>query len=313
MLSGAFFTLEINRMEVLFIMEKLQLDYELNKQVKKEKVLWYKISYFEKKYGYCDKTNNDFSRMLGVSLATIKRWIKKLEKLGLILKVKSSFWDRKLFAIRPENKVENSVDNSTSEPTNEPTNEPIYNKEYKEIKDKNNLVVSNEVIKTEQEIIDTAIQVLNKMYPAEIVKEATSIFELAKNEKTISNIGGYLYGICKNLIKNKKSKAKKQKRKEEKYKAFIERQVNDFRRELEFTDFPTTEIDKMVKQYEENLMNPKSVPADYYHDWINEYKAEIGMNDNVDVSDVELINPNPNTPFSSVLNWMYDDTLQFEY
>ena len=164
-------------------MEKLQLDYELNKQVKKEKVLWYKISYFEKKYGYCDKTNADFSRMLGVSLATIKRWIKKLEKLGLILKVKSSFWDRKLFAIRPENKVENSVDNSTSEPTNEPTNEPIYNKEYKEIKDKNNLVVSNEVIKTEQEIIDNAIQVLNKMYPAEIVKEATSIFELAKNEK----------------------------------------------------------------------------------------------------------------------------------
>ena len=313
MLSGAFFTLEINRMEVLFIMKKLQLDYELNKQVKKEKVLWYKISYFEKKYGYCDKTNNDFSRMLGVSLATIKRWIKKLEKLGLILKVKSSFWDRKLFAIRPENKAENSVDNSTSEPTNEPTNEPIYNKEYKEIKDKNNLVVSNEVIKTEQEIIDTAIQVLNKMYPAEIVKEATSIFELAKNEKTISNIGGYLYGICKNLIKNKKSKAKKQKRKEEKYKAFIERQVNDFRRELEFTGFPTTEIDKMVKQYEENLMNPKSVPADYYHDWINEYKAEIGMSDNADVSDVELINPNPNSPFSSVLNWMYDDTLQFEY
>ena len=129
-------------------MEKLQLDYELNKQVKKEKVLWYKISYFEKKYGYCDKTNNDFARMLGVSLATIKRWIKKLEKLGLILKVKSSFWDRKLFAIRPENKVENSVDNSTSEPTNEPTNEPIYNKEYKEIKDKNNLVVSNDVINT---------------------------------------------------------------------------------------------------------------------------------------------------------------------
>jgi hypothetical protein len=37
MLSGAFFTLEINRMEVLFIMKKLQLDYELNKQVKKKK------------------------------------------------------------------------------------------------------------------------------------------------------------------------------------------------------------------------------------------------------------------------------------
>ena len=92
-------------------MKKLQLDYELNKQVKKEKVLWYKISYFEKKYGYCDKTNNDFARMLGVSLATIKRWIKKLEKLGLILKVKSSFWDRKLFAIRPKNKVKNSVYN----------------------------------------------------------------------------------------------------------------------------------------------------------------------------------------------------------
>ena len=294
-------------------MEKLQLDYELNKQVKKEKVLWYKIPYFEKKYGYCDKTNNDFSRMLGVSLATIKRWIKKLEELGLILKVKSSFWDRKLFAVRPENKAENSVDNSTGEPTNEPTNEPIYNKEYKEIKNKNNLVVSNDVIKTEQEIIDTAIQVLNKMYPAEIVKEATSIFELAKNEKTISNIGGYLYGICKNLIKNQKSKAKKQKRKEEKRKNYIEQQLNDFRRELEFTGFPTTEIDKMVKQYEENLTKSKSVPADYYHDWINEYKAEIGMNDNVDVSDVELINPNPNAPFSSVLNWMYDDTLQFEY
>ena len=58
MLSGAFFTLEINRMEVLFIMKKLQLDYELNKQVKKEKVLWYKISYFQERYGYCDKTNN---------------------------------------------------------------------------------------------------------------------------------------------------------------------------------------------------------------------------------------------------------------
>ena len=74
-------------------MAKLELSYEMERLLGRNRntvlALWYKIEYFQNKYGYCDKTNNDFSRMLGISLATVKRCITKLIELGLVSKVKS--------------------------------------------------------------------------------------------------------------------------------------------------------------------------------------------------------------------------------
>ena len=69
-------------------MKKLELSYEVNKALGRNRntvlSLWYKIAYFEEKYGYCDKTNTDFARMLDVSLSTIERSLRKLIKLGLV-------------------------------------------------------------------------------------------------------------------------------------------------------------------------------------------------------------------------------------
>ena len=84
-------------------MAKLELSYEMNKKLGRNRntilALWYRIEYFQNKYGYCDKTNPYFAEKLGISLATVKRCIAKLIELGLVTKVKSDFWHRKLFAV----------------------------------------------------------------------------------------------------------------------------------------------------------------------------------------------------------------------
>ena len=186
-------------------MSKLELSYEMNKELGRNRntvlALWYKIEYFQNKYGYCDKTNNDFSRMLGISLATVKRCIAKLIELGLVSKVKSDYWHRKLFAVRP-----------TTEPVNEPTSEPIYNKAYKDNKNKNNVVS----IKEEEEatLSETDIEILKDEFEEEIVSKSIHIFNMNKNEREIFNPFKYTRGICLNLIRNRKSLERKQAKKE---------------------------------------------------------------------------------------------------
>lgn len=185
-------------------MAKLELSYEMNKELGRNRntvlALWYKIEYFQNKYGYCDKTNNDFSRMLGISLATVKRCMTKLIELGLVSKVKSDYWHRKLFAVRP-----------TTEPVNEPVSEPIYNKAYKDNKNKNNVVSIKE---EEATLSETDIEILKDEFEEEIVSKSIHIFNMNKNEQKIFNPFKYTRGICLKIIRNRKNLERKQAKKD---------------------------------------------------------------------------------------------------
>ena len=196
-------------------MKKLELSYEMNRSLGRNRdtvlALWYKIEYFQNKYGYCDKTNPDFARMLGIGLATVKRCLAKLIELGLVSKVKSDYWHRKLFAIRP-----------IVEPINEPVSEPIYNKAYKNIKNKNNVVS----IKEEATLEKIEIEILKDEFEEEIVSKSIHIFNMNKNEQKIFNAFKYTRGICLNIIRNKKSLERKEAKKRKQLALFEELAAN---------------------------------------------------------------------------------------
>ncbi|MBP3904614.1 hypothetical protein [Turicibacter sp.] len=225
-------------------MAKLELTYEMEKALGRNRntvlALWYKIEYFQNKYGYCDKTNNDFSRMLGISLATVKRCMTKLIELGLVSKVKSDYWHRKLFAVRPATDVKNNV----SEPINDPTSEPIYNNVYKKIK-LNNVVSIKEEEATLNEI---EIEILKDEFEEEIVTKSIHVFNMAKNEQKIFNPFKYTRGICLNIIRNKKALERKQAKKE----AYEQKQLTLF--------------EEMAKNRKETI--PTTVDPNYYYDWM---------------------------------------------
>lgn len=195
-------------------MAKLELSYEVNKELGRNRntvlALWYKIEYFQNKYGYCDKTNTDFSRMLGISLATVKRCIAKLIELGLVSKVKSDYWHRKLFAVRPANDQQMTSEEPANEPVNEPISEPIYNKAYKNIKNINKVVS----IKEESTLSEMDIEILKDEFEEEIVSKSIHIFSMSKKEQKIFNPFKYTRGICLNIIRNRKKLERKQAKKE---------------------------------------------------------------------------------------------------
>lgn len=221
-------------------MAKLELSYEMNKELGRNRntvlALWYKIEYFQNKYGYCDKTNNDFSRMLGISLATVKRCMAKLIELGLVSKVKSDYWHRKLFAVRP-----------VSEPVNEPISEPIYNNVYKEIKNKNNVVSIKEEVAT---LSETDIEILKDEFEEEIVSKSIHIFNMNKKEKKIFNSLKYTRGICQKIIRNRKNLERKQAKKEA-----LERKQQAL-------------FEELAANRPKNLV--PAVDPSYYYDWMND-------------------------------------------
>ena len=194
--------------EVL-IMKKLELSYEVNKALGRNRntvlSLWYKIAYFEEKYGYCDKTNNDFARMLDVSLSTIERSLRKLIKLGLVSKVKFNYWQRKLFAVRPKSESDNKATETINEGTSEGISDGIYNIKDKNINNKYN-VVSIKDIKSQIKQIE--IDILKDEFESEVVDKALHI--LNQKEDQVFNPLKYTRGICLNIIKNKKSLARKE-------------------------------------------------------------------------------------------------------
>lgn len=198
-------------------MKKLELSYEVNKALGRNRntvlSLWYKIAYFEEKYGYCDKTNNDFARMLGISLATVKRSLNKLIELGLVRKEKPTYWQRKLYAIRPTLESDDTIAESTCEPRqpeNNPIEEPISEPIYINIKDKNinnkNKVVS--IKDMSPQIKNIEVEILRDEFDAEIVEKA--LYILDQKEDKVFNPLKYTRGICLNIIKNKKSLARKE-------------------------------------------------------------------------------------------------------
>ena len=194
--------------EVL-IMKKLELSYEVNKSLGRNRntvlSLWYKIAYFEEKYGYCDKTNNDFARMLDVSLSTIERSLRKLIKLGLVSKVKFNYLQRKLFAVRPKSESDNKATETINEGTSEGISDGIYNIKDKNINNKYN-VVSIKDIKSQIKQIE--IDILKDEFESEVVDKALHI--LNQKEDQVFNPLKYTRGICLNIIKNKKSLARKE-------------------------------------------------------------------------------------------------------
>lgn len=226
-------------------MAKLELSYEMERALGRNRktvlALWYKIEYFQNKYGFCDKTNPDFARMLGISLATVKRCLEKLIELGLISKVKSGFWHRKLFAVRPVTDVKNNV----NEPVSEPVSEPIYNKGYKNIKNKNNVVS----IKEETTLKEIEIEILKDEFEEEIVSKSIHVFNMAKKEKNIFNPFKYTRGICLNILKNKRSLERKQAKKE----AYEKKQLQLF---------------EEIAANRSKIETPAVVDPNYYYDWM---------------------------------------------
>lgn len=184
--------------------------------------LWYKIAYFEQKYGYCDKTNTDFARMLDVSLSTIERSLRKLIKLGLVSKVKFNYWQRKLFAIRPESESDNKAIETINEGTSEGISDGISDGIYINIKDKNinnkYNVVSIKDIKSQIKQIE--IDILKDEFESEVVDKALHI--LNQKEDKVFNPLKYTRGICLNIIRNKKSLERKEAKKQKQLALFEE-------------------------------------------------------------------------------------------
>ena len=207
-------------------MQKLKLSYEMETKLGRNRntvlSLWYKIAYFEQKYGYCDKTNTDFARMLDVSLSTIERSLRKLIKLGLVSKVKFNYWQRKLFAIRPESESDNKAIETINEGTSEGISDGISDGIYINIKDKNinnkYNVVSIKDIKSQIKQIE--IDILKDEFESEVVDKALHI--LNQKEDKVFNPLKYTRGICLNIIKNKKSLARKEAKKQKQLVLFEE-------------------------------------------------------------------------------------------
>ena len=207
-------------------MAKLELSYEMNKELGRNRktilALWYRIEYFQKRYGYCDKTNTYFADKLEVSLSTIERAMRKLVKLGLVLKVKSDYWHRKLFVVRPDLNASEQLPNSISEGINDGISDGIYNNENKG-KGKG-IVVSIKEAEVALERIE--IEILKDEFDEETVSKSIHIFNMNKNEQKIFNPLKYTRGICLNLIRNKKSLERKESKKRKQLALFEELATN---------------------------------------------------------------------------------------
>ena len=227
--------------------QKLQLSYEMETKLGRNRnmvlSLWYKINYFEQKYGYCDKTNPDFARMLDVSVRTIERALRKLIELGLVSKVKSSYWHRKLYAIRPEQEQvvnepvkeindSNSNDDTVLNSSNDPLYAIVYNNKYNKDKYNEYHTTTKEEVETpvKVEIKPIEVEILKDEFESEIVEKALYILE--QKEEKVFNPLKYTRGICLNIIKNKKSLARKEAKKQKQLALFEEikasRKRNDF-------------------------------------------------------------------------------------
>nr|DAI52382.1 MAG TPA: dissimilatory sulfite reductase D [Caudoviricetes sp.] len=246
--------------------EKLQLTEEQWNFINKKKLknrnyadsllsLWYRIEFYMKRYGFCDKTNKYFEKRLGLKPSSVKRYIDDLIKLGLVMRVRMGASERKLFAIRPkiEEKLTEDFGNKNAsktsfEPHNEPHIEPLYNKDIKS----SNLNLSKVCIKeTKNELSEMDIEILKCEYEEDIVMKSLHIFENAKNQKEIFNPLNYLKGICKKLLRNQKALARRIAKKEK-----LEREQQ-------------RKFEEMAQnRTEQPLYQP--IPDDYYYDWMND-------------------------------------------
>lgn len=269
--------------EVYFFMEKLQLTKEqwnyLNTKKNKKTILatFYKIEFLQQAQGYCDYTYPELAKMLKIGVSTLKRCITELQNLGLLIKTKAHFWDKKLVAVRPKIEEKSNVENiekSTSEPLSGPTSGLIYINSNKILKYKKiNKVVSNDVI-SDEEKIEKVTKHLAKEYSTEIINEAIEIYELKKAETKINYIGAYLRGICKNLLKNKKSKAKKV-RKQRQLEQKFEQMAQDKAQREENEDSVIKMFREMAEQKAQRVREISNLIGDY--DWMNDDTLQFNL------------------------------------
>ena len=217
--------------------KRLNLSDDMEKQLGRNRntvlSVWYKIAYFEKRYGYCDKTDGDFSRMLDISIPTVQRALRKLIKLGLVKKEKRDFWHRKLYVIRPDQEIMETVNKEEEvieqvknvDTSNDPLYSIVYGNKYNKDKyneyhkPKNEEVIPENKV-TEVEIKPIEVEILRDEFDAEIVDKALHI--LNQKEERIFNVLKYTRGICLNIIKNQKSLAKKEIKKQKQLALFEE-------------------------------------------------------------------------------------------
>lgn len=269
--------------EVYFFMEKLQLTKEqwnyLNTKKNKKTILatFYKIEFLQQAQGYCDYTYPELAKMLKIGVSTLKRCITELQNLGLLIKTKAHFWDKKLVAVRPKIEEKSNVENiekSTSEPLSGPTSGLIYINSNKILKYKKiNKVVSSDVI-SDEEKIEKVTKHLAKEYSTEIINEAIEIYELKKAETKINYIGAYLRGICKNLLKNKKSKAKKV-RKQRQLEQKFEQMAEDKAQREENEDSVIKMFREMAEQKAQRVREISNLIGDY--DWMNDDTLQFNL------------------------------------
>lgn len=273
-------------------MKKLNLTEEqwnyLNTKKNKKTILatFYKIEFLQQGQGYCDYTYPELAKMLKIGVSTLKRCITELQNLGLLIKTKAHFWDKKLVAVRPKIEEKSNVENiekSTSEPLSGPTSGLIYINSNKILKYKKiSNIVSNESLNLEQEELNKITEELKEKYPVEIVAEALRIYLFKKLEQKIYSVGKYIEGTCKNLIRNKKSRInkihKRRKREElaelqqQKFEQMAEqkaqREANEdslmtmFREMAEDRAKRVTEISNLVGDYD--WMNDDNLQFDLY-------------------------------------------------
>ena len=281
-------------------MQKLQLTKEqsdaINQKRYKNKLfaLWYRIAFLQDTHGYCSETNPELAKKLGISKRSIASYINELEDLGLIKRVKTDYWHRRLYAIRPNLKdekieekqaLENAnklVDNSILETentdvctTNCTETCTIYINNSKNLNYKNNLsnIVSNESL-------NQITEELKEKYPTEIVAEALRIYLFKKLEQKIYSVFKYIEGICKNLIRNKKSRIRK---------------IHKRRKREELAELQQQKFEQMAQDKAEREANEDSV-IKMFREMAEDRAKRVREISNL-IGDYD---------------WINDDTLQFE-
>lgn len=272
-------------------MKKLQLTKEqwnyLNTKKNKKTILatFYKIEFLQQAQGYCDYTYPELAKMLKIGVSTLKRCITELQNLGLLIKTKAHFWDKKLVAVRPKIEEKLNVENiekSTSEPLSGPTSGLIYINSNKILKYKKiSNIVSNESLTSDEEKLNKITEELKEKYPVEIVAEALRIYLFKKLEQKIYSVSKYIEGTCKNLIRNKKSRIRKihKRRKKEELAELQEQKFEQMAQDKAQREANEDSLIKMFKEMAEDrakrVTEIINLIGDY--DWMNDDNLQFDL------------------------------------
>ena len=127
----------------------------------------------------------------------------------------------------------------------------------------------------------TTLEEVKEKYPVEIVAEALRIYLFKKLEQKIYSVSKYIEGICKNLIRNKKSRIRKiyKRRKREE---LAELQQQKFEQMAEDKAQREENEDSLIKMFREmaedrakRLTEISNLIGDY--DWMNDDTLQFNL------------------------------------